>query len=392
MKRRIVLVGAGHAHLHSLLRAAAFARRGFELVVIAPEDFWYSGLATGVLGGTYPASLDRIDIAALLAGTGAQLLRKSMAGLDPANRRVLLDDGSSVGYGALSLNLGSTVPPIAGANEKVFPAKPVTRLIALRTALENAFGHKPSTAVSVAIAGGGITGCEIAASIADLACRYHAPANIVIFAGSAILAGLPPAGATKLTETLRRNGVAIRLGARVVGVDGARLTLADGTSEVFDYLVDAAGLEPPPLTRALGLPITDGGALIVDQHLMSPGADGVFAAGDCIAFRGEALPRVGVYAIRQSPILFHNTMAFLDGTPLKSFVPQAAYLSIMTLGNGQGFAQRSGFWWLGRAAFWLKDRIDRRFLRDHRPVAVNAGNHPDAAAHPSSRQSGAHQK
>ena len=392
VKRRIVLVGAGHAHLYSLRRAASFARRGYELVVIAPEDFWYSGLATGVLGGTYPASLDRIDIAALLAGTGAQLIRKSMTGLDPANRRVLLDDGSSIGYGALSLNLGSTVPPIPGANENFFPAKPVTSLIALRTALEDAFGRKPPSAVSVAIAGGGITGCEIAASVAELAGRHHAPVNIVIYAGSAVLAGLPSAGATKLTETLRRNGIAVRPGARILGVEDARLTLADGTSEAFDYLVDAAGLEPPPLTRALGLPITDDGALIVDQNLMSPGANGVFAAGDCIAFRGEALPRVGVYAIRQSPVLFHNTMAFLEGAPLKSFAPQARYLSIMTLGNGEGFAQRSGFWWLGRAAFWLKDRIDRRFLRDHQPGAGNANDPPDPAGHPSSRESGANQK
>lgn len=34
--RRVVLVGAGHAHLHTLQHAAGFARRGVELVVIAP--------------------------------------------------------------------------------------------------------------------------------------------------------------------------------------------------------------------------------------------------------------------------------------------------------------------------------------------------------------------
>ena len=49
--KRLVLAGAGHAHLYTLKRIAEFTRRGYEVVVVAPDDFWYSGLATGVLGG-----------------------------------------------------------------------------------------------------------------------------------------------------------------------------------------------------------------------------------------------------------------------------------------------------------------------------------------------------
>src|SRR5947209_17398631 len=54
MVRGAVLLGAGHAHLFTLKRTGAFVRRGFELVLVAPESFWYSGLATGVLAGIYP--------------------------------------------------------------------------------------------------------------------------------------------------------------------------------------------------------------------------------------------------------------------------------------------------------------------------------------------------
>jgi hypothetical protein len=39
----------------------------------------------------------------------------------------------------------------------------------------------------------------------------------------------------------------------------------------------------------------------------------------------------------------------------------------MTLGAGKGFARRAGLWCQGRAAFRLKDWIDRRFLAAHRP-------------------------
>jgi len=370
--RRIVLVGAGHAHLYALRNAAAFARRGFHLVVVAPEDFWYSGLATGVLGGIYPRSLDRIDIAALIAGTGAELVRKAMVGLDRDRRRVLLDDGSAIGFGALSLNLGSAVPPIPGTSERHYAAKPVTRLIALRAKLESRFRDRPDGKTTVAIVGGGITGCEIAAAVAELARRHGVAVTILVYAGDRLLADLPPAGAQRLARHLRRRGIDIRQGARVDSVDGAQLVLADGSPEPFDYLVNATGLTPPPLTRAIGLPTTDDGALVVDETLMSPGANGVFAAGDCIAFAGQALPRVGVYAIRQSPILFHNLMAFVDGDHLQRFLPQKRYLSIMTLGDGKGFARRAGLWCQGRTAFRLKDWIDRRFLAAHRPRRQHA--------------------
>ena len=68
--KRAVLIGAGHAHLYAAKRAREFTRRRFELVVIAPDAFWYSGLATGVLGGTYPSVMDRIDVRELLGGDG----------------------------------------------------------------------------------------------------------------------------------------------------------------------------------------------------------------------------------------------------------------------------------------------------------------------------------
>ncbi|HKH27194.1 MAG TPA: hypothetical protein VKA61_02540, partial [Sphingomicrobium sp.] len=72
--KRVVLVGAGHAHLYTLKHARAVTERGYECVLIAPGDFWYSGLATGMLGGHYPPSLDRIDVGALATRGGGRFV------------------------------------------------------------------------------------------------------------------------------------------------------------------------------------------------------------------------------------------------------------------------------------------------------------------------------
>jgi hypothetical protein len=110
MLQRAMLLGAGHAHLFTLKRAAEFARHGFELVLVAPEVFWYSGLATGVLAGIYPPELDQIDVGALVVKGGGRFIRARATAIDVAARTVSLDTGSSLSYDVLSCNLGSEVP------------------------------------------------------------------------------------------------------------------------------------------------------------------------------------------------------------------------------------------------------------------------------------------
>ncbi len=91
-------------------------------------------------------------------------------------------------------------------------------------------------------------------------------------------------------------------------------------------------------------------------------ADGVFAAGDCLHFVPRPLPKIGVFAVREAPILLHNLRASLDGRSLETFTPQDRYLSILNLGNRRALAYRGRLVWSGRLAWWLKDRNDRRWL------------------------------
>src|SRR5438270_13368033 len=105
--KRIVLLGAGHAHLYTIKRATVFARRGLEFVVVAPDSFWYSGLATGMLGGMYPPSLDRVDVAALAAKGGGRFVRDKAVRIDPTAQTIHLEHNPPLTYDALSLNLGS---------------------------------------------------------------------------------------------------------------------------------------------------------------------------------------------------------------------------------------------------------------------------------------------
>jgi len=131
-------------------------------------------------------------------------------------------------------------------------------------------------------------------------------------------------------------------------------------------VVVATGPRAPAFLAESGLQCNEDGAVIVDGHLHVANAPGVFAGGDCLHFAAKPLAKVGVFAVREAPILAHNLLAFLAGRPLRTFTPQNVFLSILNLGHRRALAYRGNLVWSGRAAWWLKDRIDRRWLQMYR--------------------------
>ncbi len=364
-----MLIGAGHAHLHAIKQADAFVRRGQTLTVVAPGPFWYSGLATGMLGGIYPPELDQVDVAVLAARArgGARIIQDRMIGLDRRTRSVLLERHGSVHYDALSLNLGSAPPEIAGSDQPCsYSVKPIHRLRDLRIELESRFADRHRS-LRIVIAGAGPTGSELAGNIAGLAQSAGAEPDILVVAGGDVLRQLPKRAAFVVRSGLERRGVRFLTGSRVVRLETGTAILADGREIAFDVFVNATGLKPRPVPGESGLPVTEEGGLIVDRNLRSPADQLVHGGGDGVSVEGHALPRIGVYAIRQSPVLLHNLLAAMEGTAPRPFEPQKHYFWIMNLGDGTGLATRGPLWWHGRSAFRLKDRIDRRFLRSYRP-------------------------
>ena len=75
------------------------------------------------------------------------------------------------------------------------------------------------------------------------------------------------------------------------------------------------------------------------------------------------IPKAGVFAVRQAPILWRNLQSYLNGQPLVDFRPQSGFLRIISCGDGtavmdyKGFASHSSFAWS------LKNWIDRGWVR-----------------------------
>jgi NADH dehydrogenase FAD-containing subunit len=214
----------------------------------------------------------------------------------------------------------------------------------------------------VVIVGGGAAGCEVAANLAGLVRDAGLGAEItVIEAAPDLLPASPKAARRIVRGRLRDLGVGVILGQRAVAVSGGAV-LEDGEEIRANLVLVATGVDPPDVFARSGLATGDDGALWVDRYLRSPNDPRIFGGGDAVALRGGRLPQVGVYAIRQGPVLSHNLQATLRGEPLSSYRPQRRYLYVLDLGDGTGLAIYGPLTNRSRPALRLKHLIDRRFV------------------------------
>jgi NADH dehydrogenase FAD-containing subunit len=362
-KPRIVLAGGGHAHLHTLRRTASLSADGFSVTLVNPSPYLhYSGMATGTISGDYRPDAHRIDVRALAERGGGSFIEGRVERME--ERHVVLEGGEQVPFDAASATLGSTttVPDglAAGARAapRVFPTKPIEHLEELRGALLAL--DEPR----VVVVGGGAAGCEVTANALALLRRHGKSGTVTLVESDASLLPQAPPGARRGIETsLRSRGAGVLTGSSVAAAEDGGLRTRAGRELPCDVVVLATGVAPPAhVFRASGLPVGEDGGLWVDASLRSLGNGRLFGGGDSISFRGTGLPKLGVFAIRQGPVIYHNLRAVLRDEPLREFRPRRHYLYVLNLGDGTGLAVYGALSWRGRLAYRLKHVIDTRFV------------------------------
>ncbi|MFM8374680.1 MAG: NAD(P)/FAD-dependent oxidoreductase, partial [Phenylobacterium sp.] len=365
---RVVLAGAGHAHLLVLRRAGDLRAAGVEPVLVAPPAFHYSGLATAVLSGALPPRRARLDVAAFAAGCGVQHIPGEVAGVDRPARRLRLSDGRELAYDAVSFNVGSITqgPGDRELDEGTWTVKPLDRFTALRVQLEDSIRRRGASPALV-VAGGGPTGFEVAAALAGLCERNGVRPDIRLIRRSPP-DWAPPAALARLTSALEHRGV-VMIDGEAAGRSDGTCRLVDGRTLPCDLQVLATGLGGPPVISGLGLPQSEEGRLRVGATLQSLGDPAIFAAGDCALVEAAPRPAAGVFGVRAAPVLARNLAALGAGAPTGRYAPQARWLSILDLGDETGLALRGGLWSLGRGALALKRRLDLGFMDRLRAIS-----------------------
>ncbi len=360
-KRDLVLVGGGHAHIQVLRSWAMRPRNDVRLTVVVDQPVAvYSGMVPGFVAGQYARGDLEIDVRPLAMRAGARFLIAPATGVDPRAARLELAGRPAIPYDFASFDVGSSVAGLVrpGVAEYAVATRPIGRFV--RVIDE----RLPTSGGQIHVVGAGAGGIEIAFALA--ARLGAAGASITLHESAAqLLPRAHPRLRRRVAAALRSRGIEVRTDSAVAALKADALELEDGGVLPSDLAVWVTGAAAVPL---FGDPLpTKDGFVEVDATLRVRGHPQLFALGDCAHFP-TPLPKAGVYAVRQGPVIAHNLRAALDGKRLRSYEPQRDFLSLLNTGDGMAIAAKWGVCFEGRGVFSLKDWIDRRFVRRFRVI------------------------
>jgi NADH dehydrogenase FAD-containing subunit len=365
MGKHLVLAGGGHAHLTSLKNLSEFKNLGHRVTLVSSSPYhYYSGMGPGMLSGLYHPRQLRFHVRKMAEDRGASFIQGRALKVDPRQRLLFLESGEKIEYDVLSFNTGSEVPIESltkAAESNIFPVKPIIHLLRARqTILEEI---KKGKLFRLAVIGGGPAGVEISASLLRLFHENRGEGKITLIGGKRLLAGAPEKARRLAKESLTRRGVEIIEGSHVKAVEKREVLISDGKRLDIDLIFVAIGIRPSALFSNSGIPTGTDGGMLVNSRLQSVAYPEIFGGGDCISLEGESLAKVGVYAVRENPILFHNLRAALEGGRMEVFRPQKDFLLIFNMGDGRGIFWKKNWVWEGKLALFFKDYIDRKFMK-----------------------------
>lgn len=369
MGKHLVLVGGGHAHMVTLANLHQFIDKGHQVTVIGPsENHYYSGMGPGMLGKTYTPAEIRFATRHVVEKKGGVFILAKAVGADPDNKTVLLESGKTVSYDVVSFNCGSYVPKpeMIGDDTNIFTVKPIEKLLNAQKRILSLVSKKKA---AIGIVGGGPSAIEIAGNIWGLTTNYGENMPVIqIFTRGLLMGRFPDGIRKKAAQSLLKRGIDIQEKSSITRIETNQVTLDSGQTHRLDLIFLALGVKPSPIFTDSGLSTGPDGGLLVNQFLQSTKYPEIFGGGDCIYFQPQPLDKVGVYAVRENPVLFQNLMASLENTALQPFDPGGAYLLIFNMGGGKGILRKNRLQITGRPAFLIKDYIDRKFMREFQAI------------------------
>lgn len=368
MPQRVVIVGAGHAHVEVLRSFAWQPERGAALTLVSPHArATYTGMVPGVIAGQYALPEAQIDVADLASRAGATFVSDRVCHVDVARRLLVLEHSDPLPYDTASFDIGAQ--PMAGTIAADAPVVWVKPIEAAVSRLEDLLALKPGPrGRKVVIIGAGAGGVELSFAL-RARLRGEDGAEVTLCDRQPLPASERGVRAARLVSAaLAAHGVPFVGGLAVARVERDAVVLADGRRLPANIIVWSTGAAAPPLFGAAQLPVDEHGFLRVDTTLRCVGQRDILGAGDAIALQAvdgglHRLPKAGVFAVRQGPVLAANLRLIARGVSrLQVYQPQRQFLSLLNTCDGRAILSYGHLAAHTRWAMRLKDRIDRRFV------------------------------
>lgn len=354
--KKIILAGGGHGHINILKNLIKNPIVDCEISLITDNKRqYYSGMLAGFIEGIYTEEEISFDVPDLCKRAGVKYIEEKITKIDKKNQELITEYGKYP-YDLLSINLGSISKLLFSVNSSLVSlVKPIGNVVRDKAIIDKIVKEKQGA--NITFIGGGASGVELALSFR----AAYPSAGITIITANEILENFNDSARKKFLKIFKEKNIEVFSHERVSEIiDNTIIT--DKAVHDFDYAFITSGFRGIDVDFD-GFMTDDKNYLYVEDDLSA--SNNVLAMGDSASIKiYPTMPKAGVFAIREAPILYNNLLAMINGEDkLKTYKPQLKYLQIINCGNKKALSNYGNFASFGSLSWKIKDKIDRDYMK-----------------------------
>lgn len=380
-KNKIIIIGGGYAGLRTVEKLAKNPQN--EIVLLDRNSYHF--MQTDVyelIANEEDFAHVSVDLFTFCSGFNGNVtfIKQDVTNIDFSNKKVITPI-QRYRYDYLVIAVGSRtkfLPDVVGLREYGYGVKALYRAMYFKQKFEMSLFHRVEesgtscSALNIIVAGGGLSGVEIAAQMASYSKEFYRNNNficrklniVIVNSGEHILKGIDKYLVHKSSKRLSDLSVVVKNKRKVVELTIDSVKLSGGEIIPMDFLIFAGGIEPSALVHNLNLQKNETGYIKTNLFLQTEEYEDVFAIGDCTTIYNNSM-------IVSPTADTAEQMAEVCAKNIENLIQNRALLKhniksrgvLIALGRNYAVSKIFGLYFSGYFAYILKKLVEKVYAK-----------------------------
>lgn len=380
-KIKIIVVGGGYAGLRTVERLAKY--ESYEILLLDKNPFHF--MQTDVydlIANEEDFAQVSVDLFTFCMGFDGNVtfLKQEVTNIDFKNKKVITSV-NRYSYDYLVIAVGARtkfMSDVVGLRDYAYGIKALHRAMYFKQKFEMSLFKRVEdsgtscTPMNIIIAGGGLSGVEIAAQMASFSKSFYDKNNficrklniVLINSSNHILRGLDEELVNKSEKRLFDLGVVIKNNSKVSEVKAQSVELSSGELLQMDFIIFAGGIEANGLVYNLNIAKNEMGYIVSNRYLQTKDYEDVFAIGDCTTIYNNlhVVSPTADIAEQMAEICAKNIINLSKNTTLIEHKIKSRGI-LIALGRGYAVAKFGKIYLSGYFAYIMKKIVEKVYAK-----------------------------